>query len=460
MAISILLPILAGFPGDSLTNQATAEFVEAPVFAPAEANAPPIRLWLNSSRQFREGERARVQVETNDDGYLLVLNYDTDGRVRVLFPVDPREDPFVRGGRRYEVRGRADRESFVVGRSGDGMVFAAVSADPFRIEEWDAAGNWDYSRLYIPEDSRDPEADLSDLVQRITSSRGFDYDLLEYRVYGDRGYDVAHSGWYPRPYGYWDDYYCDYWYRPSLFGCRMYPVGGWYYGWGGYYRGWRYGGGYYPWYRYPTYYNPNYRYPVVVGRPRGYTIVRRPVGANDGRGRGGVWSGALPRGLGNESPVGYRPRGGNAGRGRPDGDRVTPGRGADRPVGGDNASRPRGRRSPVENRDETPNMERDPGSRRGPVDIGSGRRVRGGSDDGPRVERPAPRNNDDRPAARPSQDRPSGERPRSVDRPRSEPRQGPPPPRAEPRRESPPSARPSGGGNGGGRRPRGGDRPG
>ena len=123
--------------------------------------AAPIRLWLSNSRQFREGERARIQVETSDDGYLLVFNYDTEGRLRVIFPVDPGDDNLVRGGRRYEVRGRGDRESFIVGRDGQGLVYAAVSADPFRIDEIQTGGNWDYTRLSIGEDSKDSEADNS-----------------------------------------------------------------------------------------------------------------------------------------------------------------------------------------------------------------------------------------------------------------------------------------------------------
>jgi hypothetical protein len=455
--VSLLwLAVAGGSPTDTLALVPVQTTVEAS----EPGDAPPIRLWLNNSRQFREGERARVQVETNDDGYLVVFNYDTDGRLRVLFPLDPRDDNLVRGGRRYEIQGRGDRETFVVGRDGDGMVFAAVSPDPYRLEEWEAGGNWDYTRLYLPENSRDPEADISDLVQRIASNRGFDYDLLEYRVYGARGYQVIHSNWYPRPYGYYDDYYsCDWWYRPSLFGCRGYPVGGWYYGGGGYYNPWRYGGGYYPWYRYPSYRNPNYRYPVVVGRPRGYTIARRTVGANETRpSRGGVWSGALPRGQSSESPVGYRPRG-NDGRNRPDGDRVVaPRGGSDRSPSGDN--RPRGRRSPVNRPEQSPNMERDPGSARGPADVGDRPARRSRDRDAappPRVDRAAPRNDGGRAVERPREDRPRNDRPRSVDRPRNNPPRESAPPRAAPRRDPPPSAaRPSnGGGSSGGRRPRG-----
>ena len=143
---------------------------------------PPIRIRMSSDGQYEPGDRARVQIETRDDGYVLVLNRDSEGRLRVLFPIDPREENFVRGGHRYEVRGRRDDESFIVGASGEGLIYAAVSADPFRLAEFDSQGNWDYSALSIDVHSADPERDISELLQRVATSRGFDYDLAAYTV--------------------------------------------------------------------------------------------------------------------------------------------------------------------------------------------------------------------------------------------------------------------------------------
>ena len=91
------------------------------------ADEPPVRIWLNGDRRFEPGDGARVQVEARDDGYLLVLNFDTEGRVRVLFPLDPSDDGFVRGGRRYEVRTDRDRSSFNAGTPGAGFVYVALA---------------------------------------------------------------------------------------------------------------------------------------------------------------------------------------------------------------------------------------------------------------------------------------------------------------------------------------------
>src|SRR5260370_27710820 len=90
----------------------------------------PITVQINHDR-FAPGDRARVYVETAQDGYLVVVHADPYGRVRVLFPRDPTDDDFIRGGQRQELRGRAGRDAFVVDDGGGtGTVLAAVMADP------------------------------------------------------------------------------------------------------------------------------------------------------------------------------------------------------------------------------------------------------------------------------------------------------------------------------------------
>src|SRR5256885_11926465 len=58
---------------------------------------PPVKVWLNHDNYFQRGDKARVNVRLADDGYLLVLRADAEGRVRVLFPLDPSNDNFTRG---------------------------------------------------------------------------------------------------------------------------------------------------------------------------------------------------------------------------------------------------------------------------------------------------------------------------------------------------------------------------
>src|SRR6266545_6410633 len=110
-----------------------------------QADGPdPITVKLNHE-QFSRGDKARVYVQTAQDGYLVVLHADPEGRIRVLFPTDPRDDDFIRADRRFEVRGRGDRDAFQVeGDDGSGTVLAAVSSDPLNFDAFVRNDHWDF----------------------------------------------------------------------------------------------------------------------------------------------------------------------------------------------------------------------------------------------------------------------------------------------------------------------------
>src|SRR5947208_14914367 len=89
---------------------------------------PPVKVWLNHDNYFQRGDNARVNVRLADDGYLLVLRADAEGRVRVLFPLDPSNDNFGRGHETIGVRGRRDCDAcFVDDSDGTGEVLSARS---------------------------------------------------------------------------------------------------------------------------------------------------------------------------------------------------------------------------------------------------------------------------------------------------------------------------------------------
>lgn len=195
MSLTLLLPfLLAGEPATP---------------AAAAADDPPIRIWIDNDGRFLRGDRARVHVRTEDDGYLVVLQTDTEGYVRVLFPIDPTDDNFVRGGKKYEVEGRGGRDAFDVGdRSGRGTVYAAVSRAPFRFDEFALSGHWDYRALAPQRLPEDPESELTELVRRMAQG-SFDYDVMSYYVVESVAYA---SDYYYRPsFGlHYDDFGCGY----------------------------------------------------------------------------------------------------------------------------------------------------------------------------------------------------------------------------------------------------------
>jgi hypothetical protein len=248
MISALLLPLLYGTPASA---------------AAAPQDDPPIQLWINE-RRFLPGDRAKVQVRAEYDGYLMVFHVDPEGHLRVLFPIDPNKDNFVRGGKKYEVRGRGGREAFGVDGKGRGAVYAAVSRDPFRFDGFVMGDHWDYKALAQSRLPDDPEPELNELVQRMAQS-SFDYDMITYEVI-ER---VVYASDYGRTY--YDDW-CSFSCGSPYFGSRYnFSIGLFF---GRPYRRYYYDPYYYaydPFYS-PFFYDPYYYAPVYYPRyyPRRY----------------------------------------------------------------------------------------------------------------------------------------------------------------------------------------------
>jgi len=171
------------------------------------ADDPPVQVWIDPDHALVRGDRVRVHVRTAEDAYVVVLRVDAEGRVRALFPLDPGDDDFMRGGQRREVLGRSDRQAFFIDeREGGGTVLAAAAKSPFKFDEFVRGDHWDYRVLASDQARDDPEAALLDIVRRMAGDQHFDYDVATYTVM-----DVA-----MRPYGY----------RPYGFGYGGYGYGG------------------------------------------------------------------------------------------------------------------------------------------------------------------------------------------------------------------------------------------
>jgi hypothetical protein len=171
----------------------------SPAPSPAAATAvrrddPPVKVWLDQGN-YRRGDKAHVNIKLGEDGYVVVLRADADRRVRVLFPLDPGDDAFVRGGPTIEVRGRGDREAFSIDeREGSGLVLAARSVTPFQFDEFTRGDHWDYRVLTTRDGGDDQEQALLDLVQRMVPDGHFDRDAVHYTVASPRAYyDGAYS---------------------------------------------------------------------------------------------------------------------------------------------------------------------------------------------------------------------------------------------------------------------------
>ena len=202
----------------------------AAVLAPVAVRAqdPPIRLKL-SAEVFAPGERVKVRVKLVADGYLVVLRADAQGRVRVLFPVDPQDSGVVRGGKELSLRGRGDREGFQVDdRDGAGVVLAARADAPFDFQAFTRAAHWDYRALAAADSAPDGEAALLDVVDRMAGG-DYDFDVVTYAV-SDHGYGRRAGGWRGPVWPCWGcrPWYGPLWYRPwyrPWYGSRIW-IGG------------------------------------------------------------------------------------------------------------------------------------------------------------------------------------------------------------------------------------------
>src|SRR5882724_8506926 len=151
----------------------------APAVMPVASQDPPVHVWFNSGGNYGYGDRAKVYAKTTQDAYLIVLRSDGAGRVQVLFPLEPQGEQRITGGKKYELKSRGDREAFVADDStGHGTVLAAISASPFRVDQFAQNGRWDTRALASPRVRDDAESGLLELVQRMKPpGQRFDYDV-------------------------------------------------------------------------------------------------------------------------------------------------------------------------------------------------------------------------------------------------------------------------------------------
>src|SRR5206468_961092 len=185
----------------------------APTPQPASSSyRPRIEVWTNRGDDpYASGQAARVSFRTEQDAYVTIFRVDTDGRVRVLYPREPWDDSFARGGRDYEVEQRSSRDAFYVDDyPGVGYIFAVAAADPFVYDAMESEDHWDYRAIADGRVRGDPYVALTDLAQRIVPDgyADWDYDIAPYYV--QQHYD------YPRflcydchsyvSYPYWSPY--------------------------------------------------------------------------------------------------------------------------------------------------------------------------------------------------------------------------------------------------------------
>ena len=168
-----------------------------------------VSVWMNREDPYARGQSARVYFRSDDDSYVTIVRIDTDGRIRILFPIEPWEDNYARGGKTFEVLGRSRDEAFRIDdEAGVGYVFAIASPDPLDYREVSRGDHWDYRAIADGQVRGDPYVAATDFAARIARESDYDYDLAEYYV--ERHYDYPRFVCYDchsnTPYASWDPY--------------------------------------------------------------------------------------------------------------------------------------------------------------------------------------------------------------------------------------------------------------
>ena len=187
----------------------------SPSVRPASVDyRPRVEVWTDrGDGPYASGQSVRVHFRADRDAFVTILRVDTDGRVRVLFPREPWQDNFARGGRDYEVQGGYDRDAFSIDDyPGVGYLFAVAAIDPFRYDGIQSKDHWDYRSIADGRVRGDPYVALTDLAQRIVPEgyTDWDYDIAPYYVQQHYDYPrflcydchtyVSYSSWSPYDY--------------------------------------------------------------------------------------------------------------------------------------------------------------------------------------------------------------------------------------------------------------------
>jgi Domain of unknown function (DUF4384) len=170
---------------------------------------PRVRVWLTGDNVFQHGERARVFFRTEEDAYVMLVRLDTDGQLHVLFPDDPDDDGFVRGGITYRGSDHGLESFYVDDYPGMGYVFAIAAERPLDLGQLGEGRRWDY-RAIGGRVVRDPVVAMQGLAERLLDEPEEPYGLDYSEYYVDRRVEYPRFLCYDchsyRPYPVWDPY--------------------------------------------------------------------------------------------------------------------------------------------------------------------------------------------------------------------------------------------------------------
>ena len=112
------------------------------------------RIWLDRGVDpvLEAGDRVRIYYRTNADAYVAILQIDTDGTTRMLYPRSPTESHYARADRDYRLLFPRSAYWNVDDRPGMGYFFVVTSPTPFDLSDFRYSyydGGWDLSAVGV-----------------------------------------------------------------------------------------------------------------------------------------------------------------------------------------------------------------------------------------------------------------------------------------------------------------------
>ena len=176
---------------------------------------PEPRIWLDRGDDpvLETGDRVRIFYRTEVDAYVAILQIDTDGTTRMLYPRSSSENHYARAGRDYRLLFPRSAYWNVDDRPGVGYFFVVTSPVPLDFSDFGYSfydGGWDLSVVGSTVYS-DPYVAMDDYVARLVPDWEYvDYglDFVSYNVGGVHEYPrfLCYQCHGFRPYGAWNPY--------------------------------------------------------------------------------------------------------------------------------------------------------------------------------------------------------------------------------------------------------------
>lgn len=156
--------------------------------------------------------RVVASFHLDDDAYVLVGHLDADGVVRIVFPVDPRDDGFVHGNRDYrtpeffagftdEYRYRARTSFNQASRAIDsydgslGYAFIIASWRPLHVEQFATDGRWDTFELADDKYLTDPRPAIYEMAALLAGQNREAYTVEFARYNSTSALYAGYSGY-------------------------------------------------------------------------------------------------------------------------------------------------------------------------------------------------------------------------------------------------------------------------